>query len=321
MSRRVRVIVLGAVFVATVVATGVLVWRIPGGIGPILALAGRLAPSDWALVGIGAAVFYLLDYLRFYAVLRLLGMRLGLATGVELTCVSYFVSSLTPTADLHLPAMVFILSRRGLSPSRAAAASITKSIYQVTWICVIALGALAVAGDVHLPVAAKASLLGAAVPLAALVGLFAILIAFPAPVRRLAAARRGRFWAGLGALADNLAALGRSGDRMHLVVHAASIAFIFTYVAIGFFLCRGLGVELGLARAVPVFATSLMVAYLAPVPGSIGVTEIVTSYLIDPALPPPALAAAILLRAICWYGVVVPGAILLAEEARRAARA
>ena len=103
-------LLLGAVFVATVVATAWLVARIPGGLGPVLALAGGIAPATWAAVAAAGAGFYLLDYLRFYTLVRLLGVRLGLGTGVELTCVSYFVSSLTPTADLHLPAMVFILA-------------------------------------------------------------------------------------------------------------------------------------------------------------------------------------------------------------------
>jgi uncharacterized membrane protein YbhN (UPF0104 family) len=107
---------------------------------------------------------------------------------------------------------------------------------------------------------------------------------------------------------------------MHLLCHAASLAFVLTYVAIGWLLANGLGVDLSLARAVPVFATSLMVAYLAPVPGSIGVTEVVTAYLIDPALPAPALATAILLRVVCWYGVVLPGAAMLAWEASGGAR-
>jgi uncharacterized membrane protein YbhN (UPF0104 family) len=321
MSRGLRVGLLAVLFLATLAATAWLIGKLPGGVGPILALAARIAPRDWLLLGVATALFYFLDYVRFASLLSLLGLRIGPLAGLELTSVSYFVSTLTPTADLHLPAMVFLLVRRGLPAARAAAASLTKSIYQVTWICVIALTALGVSGEggPRLPAAAQATLWAAAVPLIIILVIFAVLIAIPERVARVAAARRGRLWDGLADTARTLATLGRSGDRMHLVCHAGSIAFVFVYIAIGWWLARALGIDLGFARAIPIFAASLMVAYLAPVPGSIGVTEVVTSYLIDPGLSPAALATAILLRVLCWYLVIAPGALLLLRAAWQAA--
>jgi uncharacterized membrane protein YbhN (UPF0104 family) len=170
---------LALVFVATVVGTAALVSRIPGGLGPLVAMARGIPAPIWAAVLLASAAFYLLDYLRFYTLLRILGHRIGAALGLELTCVSYFVSSLTPTADLHLPAMIFILARHGVPAGDGAAASITKSVYQVTWIVIVALVSLAFSG-LRLPAAAAASLWGAAVPLIAIVVAFALVILFPA---------------------------------------------------------------------------------------------------------------------------------------------
>ncbi len=62
-----------------------------------------------------------------------------------------------------------------------------------------------------------------------------------------------------------------------------------------------------------VFSTSLMVAYLSPVPGSIGVTEVATSYMLDPALTPQGMAVALTLRILCWYLVAAPGGLVLAQ--------
>jgi uncharacterized membrane protein YbhN (UPF0104 family) len=60
-----------------------------------------------------------------------------------------------------------------------------------------------------------------------------------------------------------------------------------------------------------------MVEYFAPVPGSMGVTEAVTSYLIDPAMTEPGMAASVLLRLLCWYLTIAPGIVFLAWAFRR----
>jgi uncharacterized membrane protein YbhN (UPF0104 family) len=320
-------VVLGLLFVATVAGTVALVLRIPGGLAPLVRLALGIPVGHLAAVLGLTVVFYLLDWVRFSSLLAILGYRLRAALGLELVSVSYFVSSLTPTADLHLPAMIYVLARHGVDPGQAGAASITKSIYQVTWICLIALIALAVAGDVHLPVAAVASLVAAAIPLGVLVTVFLAVIVFPQRALALTAPRAGRRpWlahlaAGFHSAAAALARLGRSLDRQHVLCHAASIAFVFVYITIGWILCDALHLPMPYGRAIAVFGASLMTAYLAPVPGSIGVTEVVTSYLINPTLPPAAIVVAVILRFQCWYVSVIPGALLLAWELVRARRA
>jgi len=40
-----------------------------------------------------------------------------------------------------------------------------------------------------------------------------------------------------------------------------------------------------------------------------GITEFVTNYLLDPSLTPQGMMAATLLRFLCWYAVVIPGAV------------
>jgi uncharacterized protein (TIRG00374 family) len=319
--------ILAVLFLATVIGAAVLVARIPGGVGPLVAMAGRIpAGHVAAIVGV-TAIFYLLDWVRFASLLHLLGFRMSPALGLELVSVSYFVSTLTPTADLHLPAMIWLLARRGVDPGLAGAASITKSIYQVTWICVVALVSLAVTEGVRIPPAAAASLVVACVPLAVAVAFFVLCIAFPVTAARLTTPRPdrtgavARFLGGFHSASKALAVLGRSTDRMHLLCHVASLAFIAAYVAIGWLMCDALGLSVSVGRAIPIFSASLMVAYLAPVPGSIGVTEVVTAYLIDPSLPPAALLVAGLLRFACWYVSVLPGAALLAIELLRARRA
>ncbi len=318
-------LVLGALLVATVAGAIWLVARIPGGLGPLLALVASIPAGHVAAILVVTALFYLLDWVRFASLLHLLGYRLRAALGLELVSVSYFVSTLTPTADLHLPAMVYVLSRHGVDPGKAAAASITKSIYQVTWICVVALVSLSLS-DLELPAAAAGSLAGAAIPLALIVAGFVLVIVFPQEALRLTAPRPGRdglvgaILAGVHSAAGALATLGRSTDRNHLLCHAASLTFIAAYVGVGWLLCDALGLPVSVARAVPIFSASLMVAYLSPVPGSIGVTEVVTAYLIDPSLPPAAIVVAGLLRFACWYVSVLPGAALLVMELARARR-
>ena len=64
----------------------------------------------------------------------------------------------------------------------------------------------------------------------------------------------------------------------------------------------------------------MMVSYVAPVPGSIGVTEAATAHLLDPAMSPPAMTAAILSRISTWYAGAMVGAVLFVIELRKIGR-
>jgi uncharacterized membrane protein YbhN (UPF0104 family) len=310
--------------VAIFVGAGWLVFRNSGGYGRFFALAAGLSGPQWAVLAVSTALFYFLDYVRFYALVSLFGIRLSLAAGLRLTCVSYFVSSLTPTCDLHLPAMIFLLVREGVPAPKAAAVSIAKSIYMVLWICAFAFATLRFRTDLRLPEAISSHLLLYSLPLLLLVLAFLFLLAFPGAVEKWSASApaatprwRARFLSGCAQCARAISLIGQSRNPMHWLCHGASILFVWVYIFMGWYLCRSFGIPLSWGKAAAVFSNSLMVAYLSPVPGSVGITEFATSYLLDPALTETGMVVSTLLRFLCWYAVMIPGALLLAGIFRR----
>lgn len=304
------------------------VWgRYSGGAARFLALAARVGPA-WAAILPAVVLFYALDYARFRTLLGLFGLPLSPLAGLRLTCVSYFVSSLTPVAELHLPAMVYFMARDGVPTSVGAAVTIAKSVYMTLWICLLA--AVTLRSDLSLPPVVAAHLPAYCAPLLAFAAILAVVAAFPERLHRWNAALLARpglpAWrrAAIGWLDHSAAAIariGRSRDPRHLACHAASAAFVLVYAFIGWRLSLAIGLRLSWPRALAVFSNSLMIAYLSPVPGSIGVTEWFTAYLLDPAVTPEGLAVAVLLRTLCWYSVTLPGALLVLDEVRRAGAA
>lgn len=329
-ARLARNVLWALLLLATVIAGGWLLDHYTGGFGTLWQHARTISPARWTIVGAATALFYLLDWVRYATLLSLLGHRLHPLAGLRLTCVSYFVSSLTPVAELHPPAMVFILTREGIPAADATAATVAKSLYMVLWICAVAGIALALDPATSLPPVMARWLPLSGLVLLALVAGFITLVVARARIERWGArvaadpARPGwhkKLATGLARTGAATARLGSSTRPAHLGCHAASLAFLFTYCCIGWLLCNALGVDLGLGRAVSVFSTGMMVAYLAPVPGSIGVTELATAYLLDPHLGHAAVSASVLLRFLCWYGGGLPGPafLLLAARKRRLA--
>lgn len=293
----------------------------------ILALIGTIPAPLWLMLGALTVLFYLLDWIRFRSMLAVLGHPLRALDGLRLTCVSYFVTSLTPSAELHTPAMVFMLARQGVPVPQALAASLSKSIYMTLWICLVSCITLTFGPAIALPPVLRLGLPLLTMPLLAMALLLALIAFFPRPVqrwseRRASAMRAGslprKLVLGLGQSAQSISAVGTSTDPQHLLCHLASIAFLLTYVAIGALLAAHFGFALTPLQALTIFSTSLMIAYLAPVPGAIGVTELATSYMLDPALTPEGMAVSLTLRCLCWYLVALPGALVLAQQFRRA---
>jgi uncharacterized membrane protein YbhN (UPF0104 family) len=305
-------IVFWALLLAATVAGAV--WAIghfAGGYRRFFELAAPIGAAQWAVLAAATAAFYLLDYARLYTLFRLLGVRIPLGTGLQLTCVSYFVSSLTPLAELNIPAMMFMLRRNAIPASRTAAVAIVKTLYMTAWVLAFGLGTLLLRDDVRLPPAVADSLFLLVAPAALLVAAFFWLIFFPAHAQR---------WMPLPALRRCAAAIsevGKSTGGAHLLSHAACIAFVAVYVFIGAYLCRALEVPLDAGKALTAFSNSLMVSYLAPVPGAIGVTELATSYLLDPAMTERGMVASTLLRFLCWYVLAIPGLVFLLNSLRR----
>jgi uncharacterized membrane protein YbhN (UPF0104 family) len=127
---------------------------------------------------------------------------------------------------------------------------------------------------------------------------------------------RRKAWAALDHSAAALSLIGRSRRRWHWLCHLAALGLVASYAFVGYQLCRGLGIGVGYGRAVAVFSNGLMAAYLSPVPGSYGVGEGFTAWLLDPRLSLEALAAGVLSRVLCWHIVFVPGAIILVRAIR-----
>src|ERR1700742_4200180 len=90
--------------------------------------------AGWVMIGLCTASCYGLDFLRLYSLLRVLGYRLPLFTGIQVGAVSEFASVVTPTAELHIPATVYVLSKRGIEASAATAAVVSKTLYILMWV-------------------------------------------------------------------------------------------------------------------------------------------------------------------------------------------
>lgn len=299
---------------ATVVAALWAIGHFAGGYRNLLALAARLDARHWAVLVLATAAFYLLDYARLYTLFRVLGVRIPLGTGVQLTCVSYFVTNLTPSAELTIPAMVLLLRGKGIPASQTTAVALVKTFYMTTWICVAGFGALLFSDEVRLPaaLAEHAVLLGT--PAVLLISGFFYVMFFPQRV--LGWKARNRLADGIRHCAAAISQIGRSSDPMHWLGHASCLAFLGVYVFIGAFVCDALGLPMSAGKAAAAFSASLLVSYLAPVPGGMGVTEVLTAYFIDPAMGEASMVAATLARFFCWYVPVLPGALVLFNTLR-----
>jgi uncharacterized membrane protein YbhN (UPF0104 family) len=325
MRTKTKVALGGSILLATIVGAIVAIGYLSGGYARFLALAGTIGLKQWLVLGCSTVLFYLLDFCRLYTLFALQGVRLGPAIGLRLTCVSYFVSSLTPTAELNIPALVFMLRGQGIAVSQAVAVFLVKALYITFWLCVFGFAGLFLRADVHLPPALAEHFVALVAPAVLVLSAFFYVVFFPQHVLRWTAARiRGelphawkrRFIAGLHRSVLAVSELGQSTDRLHVLSHLSCIAFLFTYIFIGAYLCRTLGVPMPADKATGVFSVSLLVAYISPVPGSIGVSEILTNYFIDPSMTQSGMVASSLLRFLCSYLLMIPGAIILLDAIR-----
>lgn len=301
--------------ILTLIGSAYLFSHFTGGWSTYWGVLSELSLFHWALIFLGTLVFYLLDFIRFYSLLAILGVNLPFRTGLKLAPISYFVSSLTPVSELHLPVMVYILSREGIQISKATAASLTKSLYMVLWICIFSFVSLKLQKDeMQLPQGISDNLSLYLTPLFALI-IFLISIAmFPESTSAWSKRRLSHLptdhWArrtltNLNHFASTLASIVNSRSYFHILAHTGSIAFVVVYASIGYTLASGLGIEISFQRAIAVFSNSLLIAYVAPVPGSIGITELTTQFLLDPQMQNKAMIVALTQRILCWY-IVIP---------------
>jgi uncharacterized membrane protein YbhN (UPF0104 family) len=288
-----------------------------------------LGPRAWSVIGLLTALFYLLDAARYYTLLRILGVRISLGLGLQLTLVTHFVSNLSPTGELAHVAVVILLMKYAVSGAVSASMSLVKSLYMTLWITLIAFVTLKATDGVRLPAEVEAHSGPVLAGLAALILFLAVFVFFPGAVRSLTARwleRPGlhplvrKTLLSAGSTADSFAALGRSASPMHLLNHLACVAQVGVYCLLGHVIAREFGAALSPATSSAVFSNSLAVSYLAPIPGSMGVTEVATSYLMNPGMTPQGMATSLLLRFLTWYAAIVPGGLLFAEAIRRKTR-
>jgi uncharacterized protein (TIRG00374 family) len=316
-----------AALLVTVGATSYLVHRVvTSDVEYLPDLWKTISPFD-ALVAIAAMfVFYSFDYLRLFTLLKLLQVRLPLWRGLEVIVVSEFASVLTPTAELHMPAAVYVLSLMNVPTEKATAAITTKTMYGIMWVCIFALTMLYGVGGIQLPAIVSNNLTFLLIPIFAITIVFILLTIFAQHIhawtqKYQACPKTGGIkkrvisWAGKSAGAISM--IGTSTRPTHLLCHAANLGFIATYCFIGWWLARSMNVQLSLLQSLTIFSASLMVDYISPVPGSIGVCEFATAFMIDPHLSPQSLVIAILLRILCKYLVLIPGSLVVVNVLRR----
>ena len=315
-----------AALLITVGGTCYLLYGIAAGVENLPDLWKTISPFDAAVALAATFVFYAFDYVRLFSLLKILNVRLPLWRGMEVIVVSEFASVLTPTAELHMPAAVYVLSLMNVPSEKATAAVTTKTMYGIMWVCLFALSMLYFVGGVQLPAVVAANITFLLIPIFAITIVFVSLAIF---AQRILAwtqtyqsrADTGRIkkrvlaWAGKSAGAISM--IGTSTRKTHLLCHAANLGFIATYCFIGWWLARSMNVRLSFLQALTIFSSSLMVDYVSPVPGSIGVCEFATAFMIDPRLTPQSLVIAILLRILCKYLVLLPGSFVVANVLRR----
>lgn len=279
-------------------------------------LAGISVPG-WLAIVACALGCYGLDYLRLRSLLSVLDHPLSLRAGLQATTVSEFASIVTPTAELHIPATVYVLARKGIPVPIGTAAVVSKTLYMLLWVAVCALAVLLMADRAALPAWVLDNLPWCVVPVALIVAFFVAVVFFAVPLHRWTQARlqagalprwKHAVLNWLGKSTEALATIGKSTHRMHLLTHVYSLGYIFAYCLSGYCIARALGMDMGCGQALTVFSLSLMVTYMGVVPGSIGVTEVATAYLLDASLSPRSLAIAILLRVLTRYVALLPGA-------------
>jgi uncharacterized protein (TIRG00374 family) len=284
------------------------------------AMLREISVAEWLLIALGTLSCFAFDFLRLYTLLGIPGYRLGVRTGLQAIAVSEFASIVTPTAELHIPATVYVLANRGIPVAGATAAIVTKTLYMIMWVSIF--GLLALIAGAPLPDRFKHYALYCSIPLALTVAFFVGIVFFTRPIRRFLGRRieqpeikrwRRHVYGWLSRSTEELALIGASTRPMHFVTHLCSVGYILAYCLLGYILCDAFGQPITPARALQVFTLSLVVQYIGIVPGSILVAELATAYLLDPGFSEPhhpALFVAIMLRLSSRYVMLLPGAAI-----------
>ncbi|HEY3320180.1 MAG TPA: lysylphosphatidylglycerol synthase transmembrane domain-containing protein [Planctomycetota bacterium] len=281
----------------------------------------KVPATGWLLMGLATSLCYLMDYLRLYTLLRVLGHRLNLWAGLQAMAVSEFASIVTPTAELHIPATVYVLVKKHVPVAQATAATVSKTLYILMWVSLFGLVAVNFPGHAKLPHWFEHYTIYCSIPIGLIVAFFFCIVFFAVAINRAMRDRmempgikpwKKRVFRWLQHSTANLAVIGTSTDLMHFLAHVSAIGYIFAYCVLGYVLSYYFDLHVTFVHALLVFTLSLVIIYIGIVPGSIGVAEIGTALMLDPNLfdkgvPHPALVVAILLRFFSRYLMLFPG--------------
>ncbi|HEX7036339.1 MAG TPA: lysylphosphatidylglycerol synthase transmembrane domain-containing protein [Pseudomonadales bacterium] len=299
------------VIVSVAVAAGFYLTLFAGsGFGETVAAAGRLGPGWWLMILGLSLVNYVLRYLRWDAYLRLAGHRLP-ALRHLIVYVAGFALTTTPAKAGEAVRAIY-LKPLGVGIRRTVATLYAERVVDVISIALLAMLLYRLPGGGYRWLAAVAG--GGVLALLLLRHRFflraAAGLAFRFPGRRLrrfalhavgclrqaGPLLRGR-WLTFGVLIG-LASWGAEALAFHLVL-------------------QELGIPVGLAGAVGIYATAILAGALSFVPGGLGGTEAVMAALLlfTGAAPPEAMAATAIIRvATLWFAVALGVVALPALE-------
>ena len=278
----------------------------------------------WLAVSLSACAYFLLDYCRLYTLLRMLGTRLSLLDGLKTLSIAEVASFLVPTGVLYVPTAIFVLRREGVNSGDATAVIVTRTVYTIVWVSLAGFASLFLTGEQAAP-AISNHLVYYLLPIVGLVLLFIALVVF-APrlhrwlqgkvLARFQSRRVKALFQWFDRTEADIGTIGHSTSRFHLFSHLSSIGMVLMYCVTGFLLAHATGLDLSLPAAVCVFSISLLLIYISPVSGTIGVSEAATAYLLSPNFGPREIFVAVALRIIARYVLLVPGLILLLLASR-----
>jgi uncharacterized protein (TIRG00374 family) len=324
----VKVFFFGIILLSTLYFSKAAIESLGGSPTQWLAIWTKIPLKTMVLVLLLTGLYYSLDWIRFGSLLSLVGYRPTPLQGLELTSVSYFVSCLTPASSLHAPAMITLLRLRGVPIPQGTAVTLTKTLIMLFWICLLTFLGLTLTPETPVPPLLRPKLPWLAISAVPLLLLLATAVIFPNPLLKFLEPFKSndslkpnpwinRLLTGFSNIIRTVALIGRSSDHKHLMCHLASMTFVLCYTTIGWYLCLAGGFSISFLQALGIFTTSLFIAYFSPVPGGIGITEVSTGYLIDPSLTPEAMAIAILIRLLCWYGITPIGVAIVLKKIRQ----
>jgi len=194
----------------------------------------------WPVLAAATALFFFIDYLRLYYLLRILDVRLNVRRGLKAVFTSDFAGILTPTAELHVPAAILVLSQADIPVEKATAAITMKTSIGIVWVCAMSLVLLFAFGAIHAPRAVSGHLVYIVAPIGVVVLFYLSMLFFGSRIYRWTKRQESRrlsfirktFYRWLGNSSRDLSILG-SIRAPHLYAHLLTIAYVLMYSFIG----------------------------------------------------------------------------------------